>query len=240
MPLPPVGGRTSTPLQTTQPSHGQSYAVQRATEDEPPCLTCSPESHSVPSGRTWFAWRANAARSLGLGGTRGSRSAGEGHHDGSHGRSRPPARNRNASAPIGGDFREIKFMCKFSADAVNGGAPPAPKPEIRVNVRTLASAPLYEVEIVPPGGNQEVLRSRPRVGPVLLGAARHHEGGPSAGRTEVDRAPRDRRIGLGARRSVRRHRRHRRCLRRSERPRWRSWRTVAVEAGRRKDVQAAA
>jgi hypothetical protein len=70
------------------------------------------------------------------------------------------------SAPIGGDYREIKFMCKFSADAVNGGAPPAPKPEIRVSITTRAPAYLYEVEIIPPGGNQEVLRSRPRDGRV--------------------------------------------------------------------------
>ena len=63
------------------------------------------------------------------------------------------------SAPIGGDFREIKFTCRFSANAVNGGPPPAPQPQIRVTVATSAPAHLYEVEIVPPGGNREVLRS---------------------------------------------------------------------------------
>ena len=70
------------------------------------------------------------------------------------------------SAPIGGDFREIKFTCRFSADAVNGGTdhPAAPKPHIRVDVSTTTPEYLYQVEIVPPGGNQEVLRRSGRGG----------------------------------------------------------------------------
>jgi phospholipase C len=63
------------------------------------------------------------------------------------------------SAPIGGDFREIKFTCRFPADAVNGGTPPAPKPQIRVMLSTAAAPHLFEVEIVPPGGNRELLRA---------------------------------------------------------------------------------
>jgi phospholipase C len=67
-----------------------------------------------------------------------------------------------ATAPIGGDYREIKFMCRFTADAVNGGDPPAPEPQIRVRVTTRTPAYLYEVEIIPPGGTPEGLRMRRR------------------------------------------------------------------------------
>jgi phospholipase C len=64
-----------------------------------------------------------------------------------------------SSAPIGGDFREIRFTCRFTADAVNGGEWPAPKPQIRVSVSTQAPAHVFQVEIVPPGGNREILRT---------------------------------------------------------------------------------
>ena len=67
-----------------------------------------------------------------------------------------------SSAPIGGDFREIRFTCRFTADAVNAGAGPAPEPQIRVRVTTLAAPHTFQVEIIPPGGNREVLRSMRR------------------------------------------------------------------------------
>ncbi|MEV4112385.1 alkaline phosphatase family protein [Nonomuraea sp. NPDC049695] len=58
-------------------------------------------------------------------------------------------------APLHVDFREITFECHFSADAVNGGATPAPKPRIQVTVSTQAR--WFEVEIIPPGGQREVM-----------------------------------------------------------------------------------
>ena len=65
-----------------------------------------------------------------------------------------------------GDLREIRFRCDFSADAVNGGRPPAPKPQIRVTVETPASAGDVQVHLVPPGRPPEVLYASRGSGPV--------------------------------------------------------------------------
>src|SRR5580692_167899 len=65
-----------------------------------------------------------------------------------------------------GDLREIRFRCDFSADAVNGGTPPAPKPQIRVTVETQASAGDVLVHLVPPGRPPEVLYASRGRGPV--------------------------------------------------------------------------
>src|SRR5205823_11712349 len=51
-----------------------------------------------------------------------------------------------------------RFMCQFTADAVNAGTGPAPKPQIMVTVvpsPTVGATPddfLSPVEIIPPGG----------------------------------------------------------------------------------------
>jgi phospholipase C len=62
-----------------------------------------------------------------------------------------------ANAPLRGDFREIPFMCRFSADAVNSGRDPVPRPQIMVTVSTEVPEYQLPLEIIPPGGHAEVL-----------------------------------------------------------------------------------
>jgi phospholipase C len=77
------------------------------------------------------------------------------------------SRIRGAEAvPPSGDFREIPFQCRFSADAVNGGPPPAPPPEIRVTVTGRIDQSALVVEIIPPRGSTERLEARRGTGSV--------------------------------------------------------------------------
>ena len=69
----------------------------------------------------------------------------------------------SSAGVIGGDFREIRFACRFVADAVNT-AGLAPDPRIRVTIYTQAHPNSYDVEIEPPGGHSEALRSMRREG----------------------------------------------------------------------------
>jgi phospholipase C len=64
---------------------------------------------------------------------------------------------RGTNTTPSGDFREISFRCHFSADAVNGGPPPAPPPQIRVTLTGRADASAIVVDIQAPNGPSERL-----------------------------------------------------------------------------------